>query len=209
MTLQELLQNEPYLQTDEKMTGIYLVPCGKFGFTSFPVGKTEQVKKTRKRELPADFVMPEGISKEEQAQIENEEYVEDVFTLNENAVLVKIEDYEALLSRKKCWSNGKLVACVKSKVVADAETLLASVEDARQSLADAQQWLNEHDYVGVKIAQAMLIGDEAELAAMKEQYASVIEEAKVKRNEVNAYTKWLNDNEAAIQAAQEVISNEN
>lgn len=86
--------------------------------------------------------------------------------------------------------------------------MLASVENDRQSLADAQQWLNEHDYVGVKIAQAMLIGDEAELAAMKEQYASVIEEAKVKRNEVNAYTKWLNDNEAAIQAAQDVIQNE-
>lgn len=54
----------------------------------------------------------------------------------------------------------------------------------------------------------MLIGDESELAAMKEQYASVIEEAKVKRNEVNAYTKWLNDNEAAIQAAQDIIQNE-
>ena len=85
--------------------------------------------------------------------------------------------------------------------------MLASVDDARKSLADAQQWLNEH-YVGVKIAQAMLIGDESELAAMKEQYASVIEEAKVKRNEVNAYTKWLNDNEAAIQAAQDIIQNE-
>ena len=208
MTLQELLQNEPYLRTDEKMTGIYLVPSGKFGFTSFPVGKNEQVNKTRKRELPADFMMPEGISKEEQAQIENEEYVEDVFTLNENAVLVTIADYEALLSCKKCWSNGKLVAYVKSKVVADAETLLASVDDARKSLADAQQWLNKHDYVGVKIAQAMLFNDETELAAMKEQYASVIETAKVKRQEVNAYTKWLNDNEAAIQAAQEVIQNE-
>ena len=66
----------------------------------------------------------------------------------------------------------------------------------------------EHDYVGVKIAQAMLFNDETELAAMKEQYASVIEEAKVKRNEVNTYTKWLNDNDAAIQAAQEVIQNE-
>ena len=206
--MQELLQNEPYLRTDEKMTGIYLVPSGKFGFTSYPVGKCEQVKKTHKRELPADFMMPEGISKEEQAQIENEEYVEDVFTLNENAVLVTIADYEALLSCKKCWSNGKLVAYVKSKVVANAETLLASVDDARQSLADAQQWLNEHDYVGVKIAQAMLVGDEAELAAMKEQYASVIETAKVKRQEVNTYTKWLNDNDAAIQAAQEVIQNE-
>lgn len=208
MTLQELLQNEPYLQTDEKMTGIYLVPSGKFGFMSYPVGKCKQVKKTRKRELPDDFVMPEGISKEAQAQIENEEYVEDIFIPNENAVFVKVEDYEALLSRKKCWSNGKLVAYVKSKVVADAEILLASVEEARKSLANAQQWLYEHDYIGVKIAQAMLVGDETELAAMKEQYASVIEEAKVKRQEVNTYTKWLNDNEAAIQVAQKVIQNE-
>lgn len=209
MTLQELLQNEPYLQTDEKMTGIYLVPNAKFGFTSYPVGKTEQVKKTRKRELPPDFVMPEGISKEEQAQIENEEYFEDIFTLNENATLVKIEDYEALLSRKKCWSNGKLVAYVKSKAVADAELLLASVDDARKSLANAERWLNEHDYVGVKIAQAMLVGDETEIAEMKNEYASVIEEAKLKRQEVNTYRAWLNENEAAVEAAREVIRNEN
>lgn len=206
MTLQELLQNEPYLRTDEKMTGIYLVPNGKFGYTSFPVGELKTVKVARK-DMPG-YVFPEGYPEEQRKAFEEELCELQQFELNENAVLVNVEDYELLMSRKKFWSNGKLVAYVKSKVVADAETLLASVEDARQSLADAQQWLNKHDYVGVKIAQAMLFNDEAELAAMKEQYASVIEEAKVKRNEVNTYTKWLNDNDAAIQAAQEVIQNE-
>lgn len=206
MTLQELLQNEPYLRTDEKQTGIYLVPNGKFGYTSFPVGELKTVKVARK-DMPG-YVFPEGYPEEQRKAFEEELCELQQFELNENAVLVNVEDYELLMSRKKFWSNGKLVAYVKSKVVADAETLLASVDDARKSLADAQQWLNEHDYVGVKIAQAMLIGDEAELAAMKEQYASVIETAKVKRQEVNAYTKWLNDNEAAIHAAQDVIQNE-
>lgn len=206
MTLQELLQNEPYLRTDEKQTGIYLVPNGKFGYTSFPVGELKTVKVARK-DMPG-YVFPEGYPEEQRKAFEEELCELQQFELNENAVLVNVEDYELLMSRKKFWSNGKLVAYVKSKVVADAETLLASVDDARQSLADAQQWLNEHDYVGVKIAQAMLFNDETELAAMKKQYASVIEEAKVKRNEVNTYTKWLNDNEAAIQAAQEVIQNE-
>lgn len=206
MTLQELLQNEPYLRTDEKQTGIYLVPNGKFGYTSFPVGELKTVKVARK-DMPG-YVFPEGYPEEQRKAFEEELCELQQFELNENAVLVNVEDYELLMSRKKFWSNGKLVAYVKSKVVADAETLLTSVDDARQSLADALQWLNEHDYVGVKIAQAMLVGDEAELAAMKEQYASVIEEAKVKRNEVNTYTKWLNDNDAAIQAAQEVIQNE-
>lgn len=206
MTLQELLQNEPYLRTDEKQTGIYLVPNGKFGYTSFPVGELKTVKVARK-DMPG-YVFPEGYPEEQRKAFEEELCELQQFELNENAVLVNVEDYELLMSRKKFWSNGKLVAYVKSKVVADAETLLASVDDARQSLADAQQWLNEHDYVGVKIAQAMLFNDETELAAMKEQYASVIEEAKVKRNEVNTYTKWLNDNEAAIHAAQDVIQNE-
>lgn len=206
MTLQELLTNEPYLTTDEKQTGIYLVPNGKFGYTSFPVGELKTVKVARK-DMPG-YVFPEGYPEEQRKAFEEELCELQQFELNENAVLVNVEDYELLMSRKKCWSNGKLVAYVKSKVVADAETLLASVDDARKSLADAQQWLNEHDYVGVKIAQAMLFNDETELAAMKEQYASVIETAKVKRQEVNAYTKWLNDNEAAIQAAQEVIQNE-
>lgn len=206
MTLQELLTNEPYLTTDEKQTGIYLVPNGKFGYTSFPVGEHKTVKVARK-DMPG-YVFPEGYPEEQRKAFEEELCELQQFELNENALLVKVEDYELLMSRKKCWSNGKLIAYVKSKVVADAETLLASVDDARKSLADAQQWLNEHDYVGVKIAQAMLFNDEAELAAMKERYASVIETAKVKRNEVNTYTKWLNDNEAAIQAAQEVIQNE-
>ena len=206
MTLQELLQNEPYLRTDEKMTGIYLVPNDKFGYTSFPVGELKTVKVARK-DMPG-YVFPEGYPEEQRKAFEEELCELQQFELNENAVLVNVEDYELLMSHKKCWSNGKLVAYVKSKVVADAETLLASVDDARASLADAQQWLNKHDYVGVKIAQAMLFNDETELAAMKEQYASVIETAKVKRQEVNAYTKWLNDNKAAIQAAQEVIQNE-
>lgn len=206
MTLQELLTNEPYLRTDEKQTGVYLVPNGKFGYTSFPVGEHKTVKVARK-DMPG-YVFPEGYPEEQRKAFEEELCELQQFELNENAVLVNVEDYELLMSRKKCWSNGKLIAYAKSKVVADAETLLASVDDARQSLADAQQWLNEHDYVGVKIAQAMLFNDETELAAMKEQYASVIEEAKVKRNEVNTYTKWLNDNDAAIQAAQEVIQNE-
>lgn len=206
MTLQELLTNEPHLTTDEKQTGIYLVPNDKFGYTSFPVGELKTVKVARK-DMPG-YVFPEDYPEEQRKAFEEELCELQQFELNENAVLVNVEDYELLMSRKKCWSNGKLVAYVKSKVVADAETLLASVDDARQSLADAQQWLNEHDYVGVKIAQAMLVGDEAELAAMKEQYASVIETAKVKRQEVNTYTKWLNDNEAAIQAAQDVIQNE-
>ena len=206
MTLQELLTNEPYLTTDEKQTGIYLVPNGKFGYTSFPVGELKTVKVARK-DMPG-YVFPEGYPEEQRKAFEEELCELQQFELNENAVLVNVEDYELLMSRKKCWSNGKLVAYVKSKVVADAETLLASVDDAQASLADAQQWLNEHDYVGVKIAQAMLVGDEAELAAMKEQYASIIETAKIKRQEVNTYTKWLNDNEAAIHAAKDVIQNE-
>lgn len=206
MILQELLTNEPYLTTDEKQTGIYLVPNGKFGYTSFPVGELKTVKVARK-DMPG-YVFPEGYPEEQRKAFEEELCELQQFELNKNAVLVNVEDYELLMSRKKCWSNGKLVAYVKSKVVADAETLLVSVDDARASLTAAQQWLNKHDYVGVKIAQAMLFNDETELAAMKEQYASVIEEAKVKRNEVNTYTKWLNDNEAAIQAAQEVIQNE-
>lgn len=206
MTLQELLTNEPYLTTDEKQTGIYLVPNGKFGYTSFPVGEYKTVKVARK-DIPG-YVFPEGYPEEQRKAFEEELCELQQYELNENAVLVKVEDYELLMSRKKCWSNGKLIAYAKSKVVADAETLLASVDDARKSLADAQQWLNKHDYVGVKIAQAMLFNDETELAAMKEQYASVIEEAKVKRNEVNTYTKWLNDNDAAIHTAQDVIQNE-
>lgn len=207
MTLQELLTNEPYLTTDEKQTGIYLVPNGKFGYTSFPVGEYKTVKVARK-DMPG-YVFPEGYPEEQRKAFEEELCELQQFELNENAVLVKVEDYELLMSRKKCWSNGKLIAYAKSKQVADAEILLASVEDARTELANAQRWLNKHDYIGVKIAEAFLIGDETLIAELKAQYNDVIAEAQTYRTAVNTYTKWLNDNKAAIQAAQEVLANEN
>lgn len=98
MTLQELLTNEPYLTTDEKQTGIYLVPNGKFGYTSFPVGELKTVKVARK-DMPG-YVFPEGYPEEQRKAFEEELCELQQFELNENAVLVNVEDYELLMSRK-------------------------------------------------------------------------------------------------------------
>lgn len=191
MTIQELAQRESYLTFDDAQTGIYLIPSGKRGWTSFPVTEEVAVQKTHSLEDGTE-----------------EQYEETVKQLKEGAVLVTPEEYEGLQAGTHVWENGKVIKYVEPANVTQAKAFIEQVEQTKQQVDDARSWLKAHDYIGVKIAQAMLIGDEAELAAMKEQYASVIEEAKVKRNEVNAYTKWLNDNEAAIQAAQDVIQNE-
>lgn len=191
MTIQELAQKEAYLTFDDSKMGVYLIPNGKRGWTSFPVTEKVKVQKTR--------TLEDG---------SKEQYEETVKQLKEGAVLVTPEEYEGLQAGTHVWENGKVIKYVEPANVTQAKAFIEQVEQTKQQVDDARSWLKAHDYIGVKIAQAMLIGDEAELAAMKEQYASVIEEAKVKRNEVNAYTKWLNDNEAAIQAAQDVIQNE-
>lgn len=49
----------------------------------------------------------------------------------------------------------------------------------QQQLAEAQQYLNDTDYVVVKMAEAMVAGED--ITAMKAQYADVISEREVKR----------------------------
>ena len=48
-----------------------------------------------------------------------------------------------------------------------------------QQLAEAQKYLNDTDYVVVKMAEAMVAGED--ITAMKAQYADVISEREVKR----------------------------
>lgn len=192
MTIQELAQKEAYLTFDDSKMGVYLIPNGKRGWTSFPVTEKVKVQKTR--------TLEDG---------SKEQYEETVKQLKEGAVLVTPEEYEGLQVGTHVWENGKVIKYVEPANVTQAKAFIEQVEQTKQQVDDARSWLKAHDYIGVKIAQAMFIDDEDEIDALKEQYTSVIKEAKAKRQEINTCTKWLNDNEAAIQAAQEVISNEN
>ena len=58
-----------------------------------------------------------------------------------------------------------------------------SAEEAQrvldQQLTEAQQYLTDTDYVVVKMAEAMVAGED--ITAMKAQYADVISEREVKR----------------------------
>lgn len=192
MTIQELAQRESYLTFDDAQMGIYLIPSGKRGWTSFPVTDNVTVQKTRSLEDGTE-----------------EQYQETVKRLKDGAVLVTLEEYEGLQAGTHVWENGKVIKYVEPVNVTQAKAFIEQVEQTKQQVDDARSWLKAHDYIGVKIAQAMFIDDEDEIDALKEQYTSVIKEAKAKRQKINTCTKWLNDNEAAIQAAQEVISNEN
>lgn len=173
MTIKELLESEPHLITDEKQTGVYLIPIGKFGFTSFPVGTYNE---------------------------------EGEFELNSDAVLVTIDQYDGLKQRTYCWQDGACVRYTAPKEVMNARETCKKYDDTLQRKADAKQWLFEHDYVGVKIAEAFLMGTDEELAALKQEYADVIEEAKEKRAIVNECEQILQTIDIAH--AQEILAHE-
>lgn len=65
-------------------------------------------------------------------------------------------------------------------------------------IAEAKKKLAEKDYVGRKIAEVLLLGTEAEITAIKQEYSGVIAEAKTLRDNINAW-------EAEIKTIKEQI----
>ena len=211
MTLKELLENEPHLTTDDEQTGIYLIPNGKFGFTSFPVGAHVETMEDVPNELPEDFVLPDEdqLTDEEKYNLLYHKEVKRTFELDKAVVLVTVEQYQGLMQRTHCWQDGKCVAYVEPKEVTEARELLEEYNNTLQQKAEAEQWLHEHDYIGVKIAEAMLVGTDEEIIGLKKQYEATISEAKAKRLVVNQCESALIQLQANIEHAQEVLTNEN
>lgn len=57
----------------------------------------------------------------------------------------------------------------------------------RYKIAEAKKKLADKDYVGRKIAEVLLLGTDAEIIAIKQEYSDVIAEAKTLRNNINAW----------------------
>jgi chromosome segregation ATPase len=57
----------------------------------------------------------------------------------------------------------------------------------RHQIAEAKRKLSAKDYVGRKIAEVLLLGTEAEITAIKQEYSSVIAEAKTLRDNINTW----------------------
>lgn len=209
MTLKELLENEPHLTTDDEQTGIYLIPSGKFGFTSFPVGTHVETMEDVPNELPEDFVLPEDATEEEKHELLYHKETVRTFELDKDAVLVTVKQYQGLMQRAFCWQNGKITPYAEPKEVTEARELLEEYNNTLRQKAGAEQWLREHDYIGVKIAEAMLVGTDEEIIGLKKQYEAIISEAKAKRLVVNQCESALIQLQANIEHAQEVIQNEN
>lgn len=186
MTIQEHKAQKPFLTLSDDGTKVALIPHKKFGYTEFPV--TEQVVKKVKDEA--------GNEREE---------LEDV--LKADVAFVTAEEYEGLLARTHCWSGNTVVKYVEPDSVKQARAQFEQAKTLERNIAEAKQWLSEHDYVGTKIASAFLTGTDEEIAALKLEYADVIAEAKAKRVIVN-------DCEQQLQAIDtntlvEVLNNEN
>lgn len=70
----------------------------------------------------------------------------------------------------------------------------------RHKIAEAKKKLSAKDYVGRKIAEVLLLGTEAEITAIKQEYSSVIAEAKTLRANINAW-------EAEMESIRKELSN--
>lgn len=57
----------------------------------------------------------------------------------------------------------------------------------RHKIVAAKKKLADKDYVGRKIAEVLLLGTEAEITAIKQEYSGVIAEAKTLRENINAW----------------------
>lgn len=182
MTIQEIIDMGSFFQTNEDKTKIYVLPLSKFSYAVYPVGTRQVVEVDGK---PVERFVP-----------------------SDKAVAITAEEFEGLTKKQKCWEKGKLVDYMKSDVVIKAEQLLENVESAEKEIVEAKAWLSSKDYIGVKIAQAMLVNDTDEIASLKEQYTQVIDTAKYKRNRINAREAWLKENAEAIEQAKELLEKE-
>lgn len=203
MTIEQILEIEPHLVTNEKGK-IWLVPSGKYGWTSFPVGQDVSVKK--ERELPADFVLPEGITEEEKEHLLYE--TSTVFQPFENAVEVTPDEYDGLKKQTHRWKNGKCVLRTKTTTEIALETAQKTLEAVQQQEQEARQYLISTDYVGRKISEAVLLDDAALLAELKAQYAEVISKAKTARQIVNESTSKIESLLKRIEELRLEVGNE-
>lgn len=202
MTFEELVKQEPYLHTkDDK---IYLVPSGKYGWTSFPVG--ENVIEKQPRELPKGFVMPEELTDEEKENILFEDKSE--FELFNAAVAVTVEEYEGLQAQTHRWKDGKIIKRVKSTNEIALEKAQQELQDATEAQKNARNELTNKDYIGRKISEALLLNDEKLLGSLREQYASDILAAQHLRETVNNTAVAIDELNTEIENLKEIIKNE-
>lgn len=191
MTIQELIRKEPFLKINKEGTGIYLIPSGKRGWTSFPV--------TRKEKVTKEVVKEDGSKVLETIE-------EDV--LREEAVLVSPSEYQGLIERTHVWQDGKVVRYVESEEVKKAKALVEQNDKYQEEIDKAKASLKKHDYISVKISEAVLSGDQQELEALKKKYSDKIAEAKKNRELINQNEMWISSMAKEVEKAKEVIANE-
>ena len=152
---------------------MYIIPGpGKFDGTIHPVGEEKIIK------------VKNG---------NGEEIEKTIFEPYPNAVQISDEDYEALENCTKCWNHErtKLIPYIPSGAQSQLNLLVQEYQETSNKLAAAEQFLQENDYVGRKIAEALLMDDTQLLAELKVKYKDIIEESKEARAVVNPYRAKL------------------
>lgn len=194
MTIEELLQNLPNLtKADDKH--IWILPHSGGGYTLFPVGEKKELKSAVEptKENPTGTLAEFGFVPFDGAiKITADEYIGIT-----NGSMVFTKDLKRVIPYVPTFNESKLKETRKA------------YEAAIQTKMSSQAWLSEHDYIGVKISEALLVNDATRLNELRTQYASVIAEAQTHRNKVNTSETAIKNLEAEIKKLEEVIENEN
>lgn len=178
MELEELnaLLSRKTVVMNDAQTGIYIVPTDKFGFCLYPV--THKVVKQVTRTL-------------EDGQQETVEEIQE--ELDDDAILVDFDTFAALHEEKRrfCFKDGKCVPYVEPEELTQINNTLAEYDAAQKEYNECMYWLKEHDYVGIKLVEIIFTGDQAAVDEMKQKYASVLDEANVKRKRINELEEYF------------------
>lgn len=186
MTIKELQMQIPNLvlpkEIDENL--IPLIPIGKRGWAEFPVTETLAIE----------------------TLVGGENTTQEVTKFKDDVVFIEQKDFEGLMIGTHAWQDNKIVPYTKSQEVLNAEKSMSKAQELQKQINEAKQWLFEHDYVGVKIAEAFLVGTDEELVALKTEYADIIKQANAQRVLINECENKLATLD--MKHAQEVLENE-
>ena len=131
---------------------------------------------------------------------------EDGFKPDEDAVLITADQFVGLRKREMCWSDeGTIVPFVKSQEVLDAEAFIAEFDGWTQRSTDARKWLADHDYIGIKIAEALVSETDDVIVELRKKYAAELETAKTMREIVSENEDLIAENKNKYEEAQQTV----
>ena len=120
-------------------------------------------------------------------------------TYFDDVVDISDEDFALLQSGDKIWKNGQLVENAEAEQYKQAITERQKILGWETTIAKDKEYLRQKDYIGIKIAHAILLNDTQVLQEIKEKYQDELTECANKRAEINQLESQIAESQQTIQ----------